>query len=315
MAEITASRFAVLTNCTSRKLHSTAALRLPDHRQPLTFDALVKQWVGVIEQAEVRHQVKALYAGRSFSEARRVAQLLHAPLYVASAGLGLVESEQWVPAYDLTVAASGTTILPRLKQLSATTAEWWASLNRALGHGLPVSSMLMRSPETTWLVAMPGTYLSMLAPELAAMPSPDIARLRIFTSSAWLKAAPAALRGQVMPYDDRLESTRFSGTRSDFAQRALLHFVKELNGHQLDTEQAHECVRRAMSAQVVRRLPPRQRRSDDEIRSMLRAQWRAHDGASGRLLRYLRDDALVQCEQSRFKSLWHSVRTEMKDAK
>ena len=43
---------------------------------------------------------------------------------------------------------------------------------------------------------------------------------------------------------------------------------------------------------------------------MLHKSWESHGGSSTRLLRYLRDEALVACEQGRFRSLWHQVRAE-----
>ncbi|EJY58328.1 hypothetical protein PACIG1_5859 [Pseudomonas aeruginosa CIG1] len=48
----------------------------------------------------------------------------------------------------------------------------------------------------------------------------------------------------------------------------------------------------------------RRRASDEEVKALLIAAWGTHNGSSTRLLRYLRDDALVACEQSRFRSLW-----------
>ena len=119
------------------------------------------------------------------------------------------------------------------------------------------------------------------------------------------------LRRCVMPYDERLEGhERFAGTRSDFPQRAMRHFVEELDGQYLDVERANDAVETAMAQLKRPVLPQRARKTDEEIIKLIRSQWMTHDGSSLRLLRYLRDEALVACEQSRFRGLWHRVRAE-----
>src|SRR3546814_1067715 len=76
------------------------------------------------------------------------------------------------------------------------------------------------------LVALSEAYIEMLAPELIALPSDDLARVRIFTASPAARM-PDALRPLRMPYDNRLDGpdSPCPGTLNDFASRALAHFV------------------------------------------------------------------------------------------
>ena len=67
----------------------------------------------------------------------------------------------------------------------------------------------------------------------------------------------------------------------------------------------------ALSDLKQRTLPQRRRADDDEILQLLRTHWDAYKGQSSRLLRFLRDDALVACEQSRFRALWLQLRAEI----
>ncbi|MCY1302000.1 hypothetical protein D9M70_516380 [compost metagenome] len=107
-----------------------------------------------------------------------------------------------------------------------------------------------------------------------------------------------------MPYDDRLESSQLAGTRADFPQRSMRHFV-ELIAAPTDSSSAdHQAVTDAMSALTPMGTVKRRRASDEEVKALLIAAWGTHNGSSTRLLRYLRDDALVACEQSRFRGLW-----------
>ena len=50
-------------------------------------------------------------------------------------------------------------------------------------------------------------------------------------------------------------------------------------------------------------LPTRARKTDADILDLLRQHWERLNGSATALLRYLRDEALVSCEQSRFRAL------------
>lgn len=308
----TAKQAIIITNCTGRKLYSADVTLTKYSSHYRTVDDIAQVWRTALSAAPSHHIARQLYAGRAFREAEVAAAGLDGQLYVLSAGLGLVSADDTIPAYDLTVGASGATVLPALKRLGLSPKHWWSALNRSLGKPLPIASLLDSHPQAIVYLAMPSTYLAMIDDELLTLAPRDRTRLRIFSSPAWLRQAPTDFTRLVLPYDERLESTPFAGTRNDFPQRALRHFVESLQAHTLGLDEARVAVNAAMSKQVVRTLPERQKRSDDEIQALLRLHWLANEGSSSRLLRVLRDDLLVKCEQSRFKGLWRSMRDEMK---
>ena len=307
----TADSAIIITNCTGRKLHSNGAALRDLTLKFSSVDELAEAWRKALFAAGPRYVANSLYGGRSFREAELVAESLEAPLYVVSAGLGLTSAEDLVPAYDLTVSGTGPTVLPVLRDLGLTPSHWWASLNESLDKPAPIASLLRGQPKATAYVAMPSTYLGLIGDELAALPKSDQARLRIFSSPAWQRDAPAALVKLALPYDERLETTEFSGTRNDFPQRALRHFIQALHGNALTLAEGRSAVEASMSRHALRVLPERQKRTDDEIRALLRRHWRTNNGSGDRLLRVLRDDLLIKCEQSRFRNLWQIVRAEM----
>lgn len=311
MSKKTASRYVVLTNCTGRKLQQGVSIGGEALASSSSLSELASVWCSQLKSTGVSHRAEALYAGRSFQDARKAASLLNARLLIASAGLGLIAASDCVTAYDLTVSPSGTSILPTLRRLNADTADWWSTVNAMRGQPTPVLSAMTEGDQCIWFIAMPSTYLSMIAKELAQLPADTKRRLRIFTSPAWLRSAPKSLAVQVLPYDDRLEGTHYAGTRNDFPQRAMLHFIENLHEACLTIEEATAAVLATMSDCSAPPQPKRVRCSDTEITSLLRKNWARHGGASGKLLRFLRDDALVQCEQSRFRDLWNALRTEM----
>jgi len=162
-------------------------------------------------------------------------------------------------------------------------------------------------------MALPSSYLRMVQDDLATVAPARAKNLRIFTSAAGVQYVPAHLKICLMPYDTRLESVRdFAGTQSDFAQRALRHFVEVLQATFLQLEKA----RNAVSASLAhRRRRPRAvgtRMTDEEIRQVLTTQWTRHSGSSTKLLRYLRDEAGISCEQKRFSRLWQESSAQLR---
>ncbi len=296
---------AIVTNCTQRKAvdaHVDLG-RLPDARELTT---LANAWQRRLAGAPSAGTAATLYQGRSISDTAAVAEHLSARWYVVSAGLGLVPEDQSVPSYECTVAA-GSELSDRLVRLRATAADWWTALTASHPH--PLSRLIAQGPT---LLALPSTYLRMVLQDLSQVSTAHAKHLRIFTSTAGAAVVPASLAGCAMPYDDRLESVPgYAGTRADFAQRALRHFVLELEAAALPREEAQVTVATSLARQPRPSRSQGARLSDDEIRRTLRTQWARHEGRSTRLLRYLRDEAGISCEQKRFSRIWQSLAAEM----
>ena len=297
---------AIVTNCTQRK--SVGASAHLD-RLPATagLKALASAWKRLVDRAPSAGTAANLYQGRSISDTATVATHLSSRWYVVSAGLGLVSADQLVPSYDCTVA-TGSNLCNRLARLSASDADWWAALTASQPN--PLSRLISQGPT---LLALPSSYLRMVAQDLSHVSTAEAKQLRIFTSTAGAAVVPDRFAACVMPYDDRLESVPgYSGTKADFAQRALRHFVLNLCATRLSRGEAREKVKAVF---LGRPRPSRSqgvRLSDDEIRKTLVAQWARHEGRSTRLLRYLRDEAGISCEQKRFSRIWQALAAEMK---
>lgn len=268
---------------------------------------LAKAWQHLVGRALPDGPAQSLYRGRSIADTAAAAAFIGSTWYVVSAGLGLVRSDQPVPAYECTVAA-GSELGGRLARSGSTSADWWNAITGAQPN--PLSCLIGRSPT---LLALPSTYMRMVHDDLARVPTAKSEHLRIFTSTAGAQHVPGHLAKCVMPYDDRMESVpNYAGTRSDFAQRALRHFVEALGATQLPLEEARAAVFAALEHRIRRPRSIGRRMSDDEIRRVLTAQWTRHAGSSTRLLRYLRDEASISCEQKRFSRLWQALSVELR---
>ena len=296
---------SIVTTCTQRKSQATHVdiVQLGDAG---TLKILAAQWNHIIKNAPPTCTPASLYQGRSVSDTTMVAAHLSSPWYVISAGLGLVREDCPVPSYECTVSARSE-LSQRLDLLGATPADWWTALTAS--NPQPLSELVDQGQT---LLALPSSYLRMVLPDLSQVSTAKAKHLRIFTSTAGAKVVPARLASCVMPYDDRLESVPgYAGTRADFAQRALRHFVLKLDAAVLPREEARAKVAAALSRRARPSRPSGARLTDDEIRRTLMTQWSRHEGRSTRLLRYLRDEARISCEQKRFSRIWQSLSAEM----
>jgi hypothetical protein len=153
----------------------------------------------------------------------------------------------------------------------------------------------------------------MLTPDILGLSEAELGRVRIVSGVAPGEVHPD-LSPFLMPYDERLEDpgSQWRGTRSDFAARATRHFAEQIvPSLAAGDAQAHRAaVEASLAAWTRPAAPKRERRSDEEILALLRTHWEATGGRSGRLLRVMRDDLGIACEQGRMAGLVNRVRLE-----
>lgn len=266
-------------------------------------------WSSTTRGAQERVKARDLYIGRAFRDARLAAEAANASLWVVSAGFGLVAASHRLPNYNLTVSDGAGSIRGHLEACGGTPSSWWRALNEVLCSPSPLAALTARPDVGRVLVAMPSSYLRMVAEDLGSMPSTSADRLWILTSRAGVASLPSHLQARVLPYDERLEHAEgHAGTASDFPQRALRHFAEVLHGHRMPFEDAKLAVHAALGPPVKMKVSSRAKGSDAQIKELLRSQWEAKRGSSSKLLRFLRDDARVACEQSRFRDIWRSLK-------
>jgi hypothetical protein len=273
---------------------------------------LVGDWVGRLSAEEQGCPASDLYGGRSFREAAATAKRLDARFMVVSAGLGLIDADQCVPSYACTVAVGAPDSVHSRAIDVLNNADWWAALSAASPFSKRVAETVA-TRRALVLAALSDVYLEMISDDLGALPPEHLGRVRIFTRAPRTKVIPA-LQPLIMPYDDRLDGpdSFIRGTRSDFASRALHHFAQSVLGSR-DSRTAAEhadAVSNAIANWRMPRKPARTRHDDAALLVILRAHWDSVNGSSSRLLRLLRDDLNIACEQGRFAGLARQVREE-----
>lgn len=299
----------IITNCTNRKrLGGHSPLELCTS-QTHSLTAMAATWIQQVKARTSTRPAESLYTGRSVQDAKWVAQKLDAKLMFASTGLGLIGGEHPCPPYNLTVAAEPHSIRPWLARMGLAPSDWWDAVNNHWQRPNPIATLAKRTDIKRILIALSANYIDLVVNDLEQIAFDDRPKLRLFTSRPGIERLPKQFRSLAMPYDDRLESSRFAGTRADFPQRAMRHFVELTNASTNSVSADYQAVSAAMSALPLVGTIKRRRASDEELKTLMIEAWDAQKGSSSRLLRYLRDDALVACEQSRFRGLWLELKS------
>jgi hypothetical protein len=306
----------VITNCTNRKIGTVLPGLTTDYLAHGSIDYVARQWLVKLKSATAKKPAREIYCGRSFREAEASAFTLKCPLYVVSAGLGIINADHSVPIYNLTIApGTNDSILNKVRGNTSAKA-WWSKIARHNPFGSSLISILEDHPDDLILLALSRSYIDLLQDELLNCSLDQQSRMRFFGKQLD-SILPNSLSENWMPYDDRLDSAGpgYSGTQSDFSQRALRHFVtKVLNRHEDGDLFTHRTmVLGSLSTLVKRETPKRRRLSDDEIGKVIRDNWGRGKGRTTTLLRIVRRELDIACEQSRFKNIYHSIKGLMGD--
>ena len=302
----------IVIPCTDRKrFHPDAELRartLPEG----TLQEVATAWAQHAMSAEPVGIPKEVYSGRAFREGLQAAEIVNADLVVISAGLGLVEQGQQIPAYGLTVArGKPDSVEGKVARPDWSPADWWDALRAQFDHGPSLKERIEESEAPIVLMSLSENYGRMVGRELEGLGKPHVARLRIFGSNI-ARHLPGNVVEAVMPYDRSLDGpdSPIPGTLSDFGARALHHYCQCLKRGKISGENAQqdrESLANLMSSWAMPIAHQRKKLSDSEILSFILEQWSTTGGRSQATHRLLRENGFA-CEQSRFKGLFHQAR-------
>ena len=297
----------VVTNCSSVKRRKDPVVS--PSLSSRNIEELAKSWVGKLSKAKTLEKVIDTYGGRTFKEAISASQLVDAELSVISAGLGLVKANEKIPNYNLTISTGDGSISTWLRDRGLQSKDWWMTLNQHLNKVNSLRNLLSDAPGV--IFALPSSYLKLIQFDLDSLCLADLERIYIITSEAGQLGLSEQLQQRCLPYDERLDGAiNFQGTRNDFAQRALKHFVEEVDFKKIPLPESKSKVLSFLSKHKKPVLPTRVKASDKEIQKLIKINWKTYDGKRDPLHRFLRDVALVSCEQKRFSTLWNQVREQ-----
>lgn len=294
-------RTLILTNCTNRKRAPGVGVAQFRDIHPAPLTDVMTQWAKRLAGVGARAPARDVYCGRSFTEAVSAANFSRAELRIVSAGLGLVAASTEIPNYSATISPGAEdSILAKMDEINA--SAWWDALVQDGPFSSPAD---LDQFDRIW-IALSSPYLEMVKHTLVDWVAGGFQGLRIFCKPAVL---PKTLAPYALPYDERLNDPRgpIPGTEGDFAQRALAHFSKiSIDNPLTNLEEDFVTVQASLFGLVAPKKPNRQVKSDPEIRSIIRTEAQSIGWNSSKMLRHLRDELDVACEQKRFQKLFKS---------
>lgn len=281
----------VITVCSSKK--ATSPKHKSDHQG--SQSSKEAHWMRQIEAAKPEIEAASLYKGRAFSLARDTASELNADLMILSAGLGYVMSTTKIPSYDLTLGRGGV----KTSNKNFDVMSWWDTVTCG-----PYSADITYELEGREfvLVCLTRAYAPLIANQLELRR--ETLKFRIFGEGLGRVLSPN-LMNMVANYDGRLNMAGFAGTKSEFPQRAMRHYVSITERPCLDSLEADALrIEASLSCFPKQKASvPNTQLNDDEVVTHIRNLLYLRLGQS-KLLRYFRDIEHIACEQSRFARLY-----------
>lgn len=268
------------------------------------LESFAREWVKRVNAASPAGRAGDIYGGPGVKTALAAARRLGCSAYFVSAGLSLVPEGRQVPAYDLSVVA-GESCPPALVNGEASAVQWWTALNNELGRDRPVASLVRRTDGQV-LIALPGSYLSMVADDLFSLSNFQRSKLRLIVSET--ASVPAWLEPCVIRYDRRLSGvpTAPKGANAYFPQRALGHFVDLIARQKLeaaDIAAQREKVMNELGKVFVAPTPKREFQSDAQVLRWIESVDPKRTRSATALLGEFRRVGFA-CEQARFRGVY-----------
>jgi hypothetical protein len=281
---------------------------------PGTHNSVADQWFKLAQETSDKLPADNLYIGRATNEVKKTAKILNAEIAFASSGFGLIDARTELPNYDLTVADRNDPIRTKVINEEFSSQTWWNCVNQR-SKNKSLATRLKESPDLIILLTLPKAYLELIKHELDEIGSEYSDRLRIFTSPDNFNVLPESVRHSYIPYDERFDGldSPIPGTRSDYPQRILRHFAESIiKKDHPDIELEKELVIRALHGMKLRVKVDRTQVSDEEIRNIIRHRLDESKISGAKMLRVLRDELLISCEQKRFANIFRELSLTVK---
>lgn len=301
----------IVTTCTNRKRYKPNPKLCVGNLPRGGQTHVANVWLRNISRDIELIPAETLYCGRGFVEAIQASRQINAELWIISAGMGLVHGKDMIPSYNLTTSNTSDNVKKKITGVFDYGC-WWSSMNIKRKRSL--AGLITGNPKYTVFIILNQSYTRLVLEDLRRLSEKHIARIRLFGLTK-TEILPEKLQRACMPYDSRLGDLRsgIPGTMSDLGQRAVRHFVTNIwPDMQSSGVQEHaDAVRSCLDAMESPRIPVRKKMSDDLIREVMLMNWDRAQGSASKMLRILRDDEKIACQQKRCKVLFHSLEEEV----
>lgn len=302
-----------ISTCTGRKTIPSTGSICADDLEKGSIQEVCNSWKKLVRSGKPKIPANELYCGRSFQDAKNAVELLNAEHWIISAGLGLIRADTKVPVYDMTLKSKGrSNPKPKINEQEFRATKWWKELNLRKKYR-NIVELVEKHPRSKIIIAISTPYYDMISEDIANIPHSDSSRIRLIGPSL-PRSSTDSLSTLLLPYDERLDGPRspIRGTKSDFAQRAALHFATFVwpNSKNCSFATHSEKIAKLLTAMGRPKKVANKKISDEEVEKLILANWEKCQGYSSVMLRILRDRLKVACEQSRFKNIFNRIKIQ-----
>lgn len=309
----TVAAINVVVTCTQRKKVAIPPENRVRRYKP-TRDGGVDQWLKHLQRKAEAVEAKDLYCGEHWDTVRKLLEPSWAArcnVWVASAGYGLIPAAARVKPYGATFATGDADTVVDRRAPAESAAAWWRSLAKwrgpAPGRPRTLTALAKAEPKAPLIVAAAPPYLRAMMQDLvgAAEALDDADKLVIVTSRT---AIPGILKNNVVVSDVRMRG-KFGGSCVSLNARVLVNALESEPPARLRASILAPRYARLTNRLEKPMTEERKTITDDQVREFIRAELKANPNAKhSPLLRKLRTEKKLQCEQKRFRNLFLEVR-------
>ena len=305
-------KIAFITTCSARKKNGSATPVSVKELTPGTQADILRRWKKLIGSSTHQKPIWDIYAGRAILEMKKLSQNHNASLSIISAGLGLVDSAERKPLYDLTVSnESSSSVVPKISVGKFSLKNWWIGINGNTPS--PIANNIQNAENTLFVIVLSARYFDLVRHDLEMISPEALKRIRIVGIKP---QSNSPLKSTILPYDDRLNGpdSPIPGTLSDFPQRCAMHYMQNIyTGGTLreDNERVAHCMKSL--AWPVRTTGKKM--EDEQLISIIADAIKETSLPKTKLLKHFRHTLKIACEQKRFADLFDQAARGIVDGK
>ena len=300
-------KIVVITNCSKRKKQKVQQDLMALNLEEGLIDQVSKEWS---EKVKVSNQetlpARDQYVGRSFTEVKKIEKIQNINWYIISAGLGLIDSEEAIPSYDLTITNGSSNSILKKFTCNSDISDWWKKVNEVFNQtSFPIAELIDNKKDTLFLFALTKSYFNLIKNEFSKINDKSKIRLFGYKDSSNLDQS---VKKYFLPYNSSFDGpdSENKGIKNDFPRRVMRHYVEQIISKlkEPDFEKESKMVTGYLSDKSPPKILKNKKFTDEYILEKIKDFNREDYPTHRDLLKHFRHELGIACEESRFKILF-----------
>lgn len=309
------SEIVLIASCSQQKKRTGAKCVMLHTIKATNQEGRLKAWTRSVQSSDWTTPADEMYLGQYWSVIREIITAFDKKetrhqLLIASAGLGLLRSDDKIPNYAATFQTGATddicspTTLPLERRPSV--RKWWKQINDNLSakKRLTFLNQAITSETRTVVCLLSSLYLEALKEEILSIQAqrPDIQFL-IFTTEK--DPARRGLKGWI-PLESALLQKLGGGSVSLSARMALEYFSSKRSTASITSSDCRSFFKKRCQQHGSKRTFERKPATDDQAKDFIIKEVKNGATSYSPTLRAFRDAGFA-CEMKRFRGLFKEV--------